>query len=297
MDRRSLEYFRAVAQTGSVSQAAQLMSVTQPAVSKQIGTLESRLSLKLFHRTSAGMTMTAAGEALYELGADVLTRFDRIEDTLKTRFAGQPAMRIACPHTTAAVLITPFMVDTDPAVADLLIVGASQVDELLDRDADLAVSTFRPPLHRRQMVVANLVVWVYGTPTTMHSRFGNDRVADLEKCAQDLLIAPQTGVHVIVEEAVAQFGTPLSIRTTSTGYVAQGLAANDHGLALATEQVSFGLRGLPAYAAGRPILCPLYASWDAQHYAATDLRRLAQSFRHWMATTPPWSTASPPRYA
>ncbi|MDR7348016.1 hypothetical protein [Enteractinococcus fodinae] len=46
--------------------------------------------------------MSAAREALYELGADVLTRFDRIEDTLNTRFAGQPAVRIACPHTTAA---------------------------------------------------------------------------------------------------------------------------------------------------------------------------------------------------
>ena len=122
-------------------------------------------------------------------------------------------------------------------------------------------------------------------------------VADLERCTRDSLIAPQTGVELIVEEAVAQFETPLSIRTTSTGYVAQGLAANDHGLALATEQVSFGLRGLPAYAAGRPLLTPLYASWDAQHYAATDLRELAQSFSQWMATTPPWSTAPPTRYA
>ena len=189
------------------------------------------------------------------------------------------------------------MVDTNPAIADLLIVGASQVDELLDRDADLAISTFRPPLHRRQIIVANLVVWVYGTPSAMHSRFGNNRVADLEMCAHDSLMAPQTGVHVIVEEAVAQFETPLSIRTTATGYVAQGLAANDHGFALATEQVSFGLHGLPAYAAGRPILCPLYASWDAQHYAATDLRKLAQSFSRWMATTPPWSSAPPTRYA
>lgn len=295
MDRHSLEYFRAVAQTGSVSQAAQLMSVTQPAVSKQVRRLEAKLSLKLFHRTSVGMTMTAAGEALYELGGDVLTRFSRIEDTLTTRFAGQPAMRIACPHTTAAVLITPFMVDANPAIADLLIVGASQVDGLLDRDADLAISTFRPPPHRRQMVVANLVVWVYGTSLAMHSRFGDSRVADIELCSQDSLMAPQTGVHVLVEEAVSRLEEPLSIRTTSTGYVAQGLAANDHGFALATEQGSFGLHRLPAYVADRPILCPLYASWDAQHYAAEDLQNLAHSFSHWMATTPPWSTPPPTR--
>lgn len=297
MDRRSLEYFRAVAQTGSVSQAAQLMSVTQPAVSKQIGRLESQLSLKLFHRTSAGMAMTAAGEALYELGGDVLTRFDRIEDTLTTRFAGRPAMRIACPHTTAAVLITPFMVDTNPAVTDLLIVGAPDVDGLLDRDADMAISTVRPPPHRRQRIVAELVVWVYGTPQAMQSRFSDHAVADLEKLTHDSLIAPRTGVHVIVDEATADFKPPPSIRTASTGYVAQGLAANDHGFALATEQSSFGLRGLPAYTADRPVRCPLYASWDAQHYAATELKKLADRFSHWMSTTPPWSTPPPTRNA
>ena len=97
MDRRNLEYFRAVAHTGSISRAAASMSVTQPAVSKQISRLESTLSLKLFHRTSAGMAMTAAGEALYDLGGDVLTRFDRIEDTLKARFTGRPAMLFAVP--------------------------------------------------------------------------------------------------------------------------------------------------------------------------------------------------------
>lgn len=290
MDRRSLEYFRAVAQTGSVSRAAQIMSVTQPAVSKQISRLESMLSLKLFHRTSAGMAMTAAGEALYDLGGDVLTRFDRIEGTLKARFTGRPAIRIACPHTTAAVLITPFMVDTNPAIADLLIVGATEVDGLLDRDADMAVSTFRPPPHRRQIVAANLTIWVYGTAQAMQSRFGDSLVADLEKLTNDLVIAPRTGVHVVVDEATAAFETPLSIRSSATGYVAQGLAANDHGFALATEQTSFGLNRLPAHAAGRPVVSPLYASWDAQHYAAAELRKLTQSFSHWMATTPPWGT-------
>ena len=237
--------------------------------------------------------MTAAGEALYDLGGDVLTRFDRIEDTLKARFTGRPAMRIACPHTTAAVLITPFMVDTDPSIADLLIVVAPDVDGLLDRDADMAISTFRPPSSRRQMVVADLVIWVYGAPSAMQSRFGHSSVADLEKCAPDLLIAPRTGVHVMVDEATADFEVPLSIRTAATGYVAQGLAANCHGFALATEQVSFGLRGLPAYAVGRPVLCPLYASWDAQHYAASELHSLAENFRHWMAITPPWGAPPP----
>lgn len=288
MDRRSLEYFRAVAEAGSISRAAKVMSVTQPAVSKQVMRLEGELELKLFQRTSAGMVMTAAGKALYDLGGDVLTRFHRIEDTLRTRFGGHPAIRVACPHTTATVLITPFVVDTDPRIIDLLIVNAPEVDGLLDRDADIAISTFRPPAYRRQMVVAELVIRVQGTPQAMEARFGDSTVADLERLVDSVVMAPRTGVHVVVSEATAEFEPPLPVRTSSTGYVGQALAANNHGFALATEVISFGLRGLPAYAAGKPVVCPLYASWDAQHYAAGELQALAEDFKRWMFNTPPW---------
>lgn len=56
----------------------------------------------------------------------------------------------------------------------------------------------------------------------------------------------------MVSEATAEFEPPLPVRTSSTGYVGQALAANNHGFALATEVISFGLRGLPAYAASKP---------------------------------------------
>lgn len=288
MDRRSLEFFRAVAEEGSVSGAAQRMFVTQPAVSKQVSRLESGLGLKLFHRTSAGMAMTSAGEALYDLGGDVLTRFERIEGALKLMFAERPALRLASPHTTASVLITPFMAATNAPISDLLIVNAPEVDGLLDRDVDMAVSTLRPPPHRHQMVVAPLTIFVQGTPAAMAARFGDSPVADLEKLGGDTLFAPRTGVHVIIEEAGAGLGRSLSVRGVATGLVAQALAANDHGLALVTEQVSFELKGLPAYAGGRPVVVALYASWDAQHYAAAGLRELAGDFRHWLSVTPPW---------
>ena len=293
MDRRSLEFFHAVAEAGSVSGAAQRMFVTQPAVSKQISRLESGLGLKLFHRITGGMAMTAAGEALYDLGGDILTRFDRIEGALLMRFSGHPAVRVASPHTTSTVLITPFMVDTNPPITDLLIVNAPEVDGLLDREADMAISTLSPPSHRRQMVVARLIIRAQGTPEAMYARFGDSDVADLEKLTEETVIAPRTGVHVVIDEATAGFETPLPVRNVSTGSVGQALAANEHGFVLATEQEGFGLRGLPAYAAGKPMVSPLYASWDAQHYAAAELRRLAENFKHWMSVTPTWGDATP----
>lgn len=288
MERRNLEYFRAIAQTGSVSEAAMLMSVTQPAVSKQVRQLESQLAVKLFHRKSTGMVLTAAGEELYSLSGDVLTRFERIEGTMRARFAGRPTIRIASPHTTATVLITPFMVDANPPIADILMVNAPEVDALLEQDADMAISTLKPPEYREQIVVADLIIRVQGTADEMHSRFGEQTAADLENLTDSSVIVPRTGIHVVIETVSTEFDRPLSIRTTSTGRIAQGLAANDHGFALVTEVADFGLVGLPAFADGRLVVSPLYASWDAHHYAKADLDAVARSFRHWMSVTPPW---------
>lgn len=288
-----MEYFRTVARLGSVSAAAQHMSVTQPAVSKQISRMETELAMKLFHRTPSGMAMTAAGEALYELGGDVLTRFERAEGTLRARFSAKPAFRVACPPTTAYVLLAPFMVDVDPPIVDLNMVPAPDVDATLEREADLAISTLLPPPHRRHVVVGSLPVNVYGSPQAMEDRYGNATIGDLERLTDDLILVPVTGVHVVFDEAAAGITPPFRIRNVAMGFVGQALAANNHGFALATEKESFGLQGLPAYAVGRPLRTKLYASWDPQHYAAAELRTLALGFRRWLSSTPPWGTSSP----
>ena len=57
--------FLTVAKAGSMSLAAQMMHVSQPAVSKRIANLESRFGLILFVRTKGGLKITPAGSELY----------------------------------------------------------------------------------------------------------------------------------------------------------------------------------------------------------------------------------------
>lgn len=64
----NLEYYKVfyhVAKTGSLTQAAKLLSISQPAVSQSIRLLEEQLSARLFHRLSKGVCLTAEGELLY----------------------------------------------------------------------------------------------------------------------------------------------------------------------------------------------------------------------------------------
>ena len=64
VDTRLLRYFAAVAEEGNLTRAAERLFVSQPALTKQIRQLESQLGTRLFTRSRAGMTLTAAGQAL-----------------------------------------------------------------------------------------------------------------------------------------------------------------------------------------------------------------------------------------
>jgi DNA-binding transcriptional LysR family regulator len=64
MDVRQLEMFRAVAEEGGFTRAAQRLKVSQSAVSRQVKLLEGELGGLLLHRTGKGVTVTAQGELL-----------------------------------------------------------------------------------------------------------------------------------------------------------------------------------------------------------------------------------------
>ena len=64
MELYQLRSFAAVAELGHLTRAAERLHVSQPAVSAQIKALEDDLSVLLFERGAAGMTLTAAGREL-----------------------------------------------------------------------------------------------------------------------------------------------------------------------------------------------------------------------------------------
>src|ERR1700761_6918538 len=72
LETRELEYFVAVAEERHFGRAAQRLSVSQPAVSKTIRQVESRLGVALLDRSSSPIALTPAGEALLDRGRHVL---------------------------------------------------------------------------------------------------------------------------------------------------------------------------------------------------------------------------------
>ena len=66
MYRRELETFLVVAQQGSFLKASQELFLTPASVMNQIDKLERDLDLQLFQRSNQGVTLTPAGQSLYQ---------------------------------------------------------------------------------------------------------------------------------------------------------------------------------------------------------------------------------------
>jgi DNA-binding transcriptional LysR family regulator len=77
MDVRQLTAMVTVAEVGSVTRAAQLLHLVQPAVTRQIRTLEAELGVPLFDRTNQGMVLTPAGEVMLTRARRALRELER----------------------------------------------------------------------------------------------------------------------------------------------------------------------------------------------------------------------------
>lgn len=72
LETRELEYFVAVAEELHFGRAATRLAIAQPALSKAVRRLESRLGTTLLHRSSRQVALTPAGEALLTHGRHAL---------------------------------------------------------------------------------------------------------------------------------------------------------------------------------------------------------------------------------
>ena len=84
MKIRQLEYFCAVAEEKSISAAARELHVAQPPISRQIAQLEEELGVQLFLRGSKGMSLTDAGQSLYQQTQQIFQDIRRVEDSVRS---------------------------------------------------------------------------------------------------------------------------------------------------------------------------------------------------------------------
>jgi DNA-binding transcriptional LysR family regulator len=143
MDRlHAMELFARVIETGSISAAARDLRLGQPAISKTLAALETRLGVRLLVRTTRKLSPTDAGLAFYERARRVLADAEEAETAARGLAGGlEGRVRVCAPVTFARLHVAPKLpafLAAHPKLRMEVIMDDRDVD-LLSENIDVAL--------------------------------------------------------------------------------------------------------------------------------------------------------------
>lgn len=147
MDWNLVRSFLAVADTGTLAAAADALGASQPTVGRHIDALEASTGLTLFARGRHGMALSEAGLSLVEEARAMQEEANRFE--LKAAGRAQSVhgpVRISASEVVSTYILPPIIASfgrVEPGI-QIELVSSNSVENLLSRDADIAVRMFRP---------------------------------------------------------------------------------------------------------------------------------------------------------
>lgn len=109
MERSELAIFRAVAEAGSITQAARDLNFVQSNVTAQVKKLEAELGVPLLYRHSRGVTLTPAGKELLTYAERILRLFAEARQAVQGGRAPSGSLAIGSMESTAAVRLPPVL--------------------------------------------------------------------------------------------------------------------------------------------------------------------------------------------
>ena len=111
MNIRRLRYFLKIIDVGSLTGAAEVLHIAQPALSQQLSTLEAEFKQRLVIRTKQGVTPTTAGLVLYRHAQTILRQLEQALTDVRSageHLSGAVSVGLA-PGTAASALALPLL--------------------------------------------------------------------------------------------------------------------------------------------------------------------------------------------
>lgn len=217
---QELNVFVEAALAENFSEAARRLYLSQPAVSLQIGNLERRLGVELFHRNGRNIHLSEAGKILLPLAQEALHQMKRIEETmtgLKGVMMGE--LIIAC-STTVGKYILPRLVSGFRArhphvrVTVNVMSRRAAIEWLLGGRAEIAVVSTQPVQHDLEHA-AFLEDHVVLLVSAHHPWADGRTVTPADLLTQPFILRePSAGTYEVVAEGLRAHG--LSVEQLQT---------------------------------------------------------------------------------
>jgi DNA-binding transcriptional LysR family regulator len=255
---RHIEVFYAIMRAGSITEAARVLNVTQPAVSAALKQLESRLKMRLFDRTGGRLQATPEAKALLPDVAEIFGRIGAVE-RLSQGLAGGAlgvfsiaATPPLCDGYVAKAVATFVAKRPGVKVNVQSIASAIALDRVINREVDLGV-VYEPVVSSAVQVdeLSRAAIGCIMPARHALAKRATIRVSDLAPYPV-ITYLPQALLRPYIDRAVSDRKSSLDISLqTGTSATAIMLAVHGAGIAL-VETALFSARPIPGFVA-RPI--------------------------------------------
>jgi LysR family transcriptional regulator, nitrogen assimilation regulatory protein len=236
MDVKQLKALVTVVETGSVTRAAELLHLVQPAVTRQVRALEHELGVPLFERTRHGMRPTAAGLSLADRARRALTELDRA----RAEIAPPPGIvtglvAVGLLESTAELLADPLIaaIRQDHPGIELRVLTAysGHLQHWLD-DGDLDVSLLYNLRSTSSLNVRPLLrekLWVVAPASDGLSADHPVRLGSIA-AHPAIMPTPGHGLRALIDQAAAQAQVEINVAVqTNSMSLQKQLVQRGHG--------------------------------------------------------------------
>ena len=103
MTLQQLRYIVAVAEYGSISDAAKSLFISQPSLTNAIKELEKEMQITIFHRTNKGVAVSNEGDEFLAYARQILDQVNLLEGKYLNVKERSPRFSVSCQHYSFAV--------------------------------------------------------------------------------------------------------------------------------------------------------------------------------------------------
>ncbi len=209
MNFRRLKYFVKIVDIGSLTQAAEVLHIAQPALSQQLATLEGELKQQLLIRTKRGVQPTEAGNILYAHAQTILRQCEQAQSAVNSAgqaMSGQVSLGLASGSTAAQLALPLLQTLRDQQPGILLSLhensGAALAGQVANQTLDMAmIYGAKMPAGQHAIALMREDLYLVATRAVPHP--GNS--VELLDVARLNLFLPREGdaVRNQLEEAMA----------------------------------------------------------------------------------------------
>ena len=226
MELRSLEVLLKVAETGSLSQAAVALGLTQSSLSRIVSRVERELGTPVFHRTGRGVTLTEVGESLLPGARHIVVSAEQLVTEVRDR-AREPSglVSIAMMPTVTGVIAEPLfdaMRAAHPGIRLRMLEGfsASIAEWLGDGRVDIGLlSRFGERLPAGEELLASSDMMLAGA-AKIPFKGSTARFRDLARLPL-VLPAPPNGTRIAIDRIARKLGLRLRVVVETDSLEAQ----------------------------------------------------------------------------